>query len=82
MKLLFDEGLSPKLVDILNDLFPGSERALPNGLVIADAGIRIPARLIFSFTRWLNFPQFYFQAFLLAFRLLWWPFPALPVRVS
>jgi predicted nuclease of predicted toxin-antitoxin system len=40
MKLLFDEGLSPKLVDILNDLFPGSESALPNGLAgQGDAGI-------------------------------------------
>lgn len=32
MKLLFDEGLSPKLVDMLQDLFPGSESALRNGL--------------------------------------------------
>ena len=32
MKLLFDGGLSPELVEILHDLFPGSESALRNGL--------------------------------------------------
>lgn len=32
MRLLFDESLSPKLVDLLDDLFPGSESALRNGL--------------------------------------------------
>jgi predicted nuclease of predicted toxin-antitoxin system len=32
MKLLFDESLSPKLVDLLRDLFPSSESALQNGL--------------------------------------------------
>jgi predicted nuclease of predicted toxin-antitoxin system len=32
MKLLFDEGLSPKLVELLGDLFPESESALRNGL--------------------------------------------------
>lgn len=32
MKLLFDEGLSPRLVGTLADLFPGSETALRNGL--------------------------------------------------
>ena len=32
MKLLFDEGLSPKLVDALADLFPDSQTALRNGL--------------------------------------------------
>ncbi len=32
MKLLFDESLSPKLVDLLEDLFPESESALRNGL--------------------------------------------------
>jgi predicted nuclease of predicted toxin-antitoxin system len=32
MKLLFDESLSPKLVNLLNDLFPESESALRNGL--------------------------------------------------
>src|SRR5258707_8043977 len=32
MKLLFDEGLAPKLVEILGDLFPESESALRNGL--------------------------------------------------
>lgn len=32
MKLLFDESLSPKLVSLLADLFPGSESALLNGL--------------------------------------------------
>jgi len=32
MKLLFDESLSPKLVPLLRDLFPGSESALRNGL--------------------------------------------------
>jgi predicted nuclease of predicted toxin-antitoxin system len=32
MKLLFDESLSPKLVELLHDLFPDSESALRNGL--------------------------------------------------
>src|SRR5450432_4185019 len=32
MKLLFDESLSPKLVDLLRDLFPESESALRNRL--------------------------------------------------
>jgi predicted nuclease of predicted toxin-antitoxin system len=32
MKLLFDEGLSPKLVELLRDLFPDSQSALRNGL--------------------------------------------------
>ena len=32
MKLLFDESLSPRLVALLRDLFPGSESALRNGL--------------------------------------------------
>ncbi len=32
MKLLFDESLSPKLADLLGDLFPESESALKNGL--------------------------------------------------
>jgi predicted nuclease of predicted toxin-antitoxin system len=32
MKLLFDESLSPKLIELLKDLFPGSESALCNGL--------------------------------------------------
>jgi predicted nuclease of predicted toxin-antitoxin system len=32
MKLLFDESLSPKLVQLLQDLFPESESALQNGL--------------------------------------------------
>jgi predicted nuclease of predicted toxin-antitoxin system len=32
VKLLFDENLSPKLVDQLADLFPESESALRNGL--------------------------------------------------
>jgi predicted nuclease of predicted toxin-antitoxin system len=32
MKLLFDEGLSPRLVPLLRDLFPESESALQNGL--------------------------------------------------
>ena len=40
MKLLFDESLSPKLVEILRDLFPESESALRNGLAGAgDLGI-------------------------------------------
>ena len=38
MRLLFDESLSPKLVELLRDLFPGSESALRNGL--AGAGDR------------------------------------------
>jgi len=33
MKLLFDESLSPKLVLLLQDLFPESESGLRNGLV-------------------------------------------------
>jgi predicted nuclease of predicted toxin-antitoxin system len=32
MKLLFDESLSPRLVELLRDLFPQSESALRNGL--------------------------------------------------
>jgi predicted nuclease of predicted toxin-antitoxin system len=32
VKLLFDESLSPRLVDLLSDLFPDSESALQNGL--------------------------------------------------
>jgi predicted nuclease of predicted toxin-antitoxin system len=32
MKLLFDESVSPRLVLLLADLFPGSESALRNGL--------------------------------------------------
>ena len=32
MKLLFDESLSPRLVQLLRDLFPESESALQNGL--------------------------------------------------
>jgi predicted nuclease of predicted toxin-antitoxin system len=35
MKLLFDESLSPKLVQLLRDLFPESESALENGLARA-----------------------------------------------
>ncbi len=38
MKLLFDESLSPRLVALLQDLFPESESALRNGL--AGAGDR------------------------------------------
>ena len=38
MKLLFDESLSPRLVTLLQDLFPDSESALRNGL--AGAGDR------------------------------------------
>jgi predicted nuclease of predicted toxin-antitoxin system len=32
MRLLFDESLSPRLVELLRDLFPQSESALRNGL--------------------------------------------------
>jgi len=32
VKLLFDESLSPRLVQLLQDLFPESESALRNGL--------------------------------------------------
>ncbi len=32
MKLLFDESLSPRLVELKRDLFPDSESALQNGL--------------------------------------------------
>ena len=32
MKLLFDESLSPRLVEMLGDLFPESQSALRNGL--------------------------------------------------
>ena len=42
MKLLFDEGLSPRLVGTLADLFPGSESALRNGLV-GQGDFRIPS---------------------------------------
>jgi predicted nuclease of predicted toxin-antitoxin system len=35
MKLLFDESLSPRLIDLLKDLFPESESALKNGLARA-----------------------------------------------
>jgi predicted nuclease of predicted toxin-antitoxin system len=35
MKLLFDESLSPRLVELLEDLFPQSESALRNGLARA-----------------------------------------------
>jgi hypothetical protein len=35
MKLLFDESLSPKWVELLSDLFPESESALRNGLARA-----------------------------------------------
>lgn len=35
MKLLFDESLSPKLVQLLRDLFPDSQSALHNGLARA-----------------------------------------------
>jgi predicted nuclease of predicted toxin-antitoxin system len=35
MKLLFDEGLSPRLVLLLRDLFPESESALLHGLARA-----------------------------------------------
>jgi predicted nuclease of predicted toxin-antitoxin system len=35
MKLLFDESLSPRLVELLADLFPGSESALRNGFARA-----------------------------------------------
>jgi predicted nuclease of predicted toxin-antitoxin system len=34
MKLLFDESLSPRLVEFLHDLFPDSESALQNGLAL------------------------------------------------
>jgi predicted nuclease of predicted toxin-antitoxin system len=33
MRLLFDESLSPRLLDLLQDLFEGSEAALHNGLM-------------------------------------------------
>ena len=35
MKLLFDESISPRLVLLLGDLFPGSESALQNGVACA-----------------------------------------------
>ena len=35
MTLLFDESLSPRLVELLSDLFPESESALRNGLARA-----------------------------------------------
>jgi uncharacterized protein (DUF433 family) len=46
VKLLLDEGLSPKLLDMLGELFPGSESALRNGLarqgdLKAEAGVDI-----------------------------------------
>jgi hypothetical protein len=50
MKLLFDESLSPRLVQLLRDLFPDSESALQNGLAApASAGFwNTPARLLRS----------------------------------
>jgi predicted nuclease of predicted toxin-antitoxin system len=36
MKLLFDQNVSPKLVALLADLFPGSAHADPLGLATAD----------------------------------------------
>lgn len=36
MKLLFDQNLSPKLVDLLADLFPGSTHVLHEKLDCAD----------------------------------------------
>lgn len=33
MRLLFDESLSPRLIELVGDLFPESESALQNGLV-------------------------------------------------
>jgi predicted nuclease of predicted toxin-antitoxin system len=36
MRLLFDESLSPRLIELLGDLFPEPESTLRNGL--ADAG--------------------------------------------
>jgi predicted nuclease of predicted toxin-antitoxin system len=40
MKLLFDESLSPRLVQLLSDLFPQSESALRDGLAgVGDRGI-------------------------------------------
>jgi predicted nuclease of predicted toxin-antitoxin system len=39
MKLLFDESLSPRLVQLFEDLFPESESALRNGL--CGAGDRV-----------------------------------------
>lgn len=36
MKLLFDQNLSPKLVGLLADLFPGSTHVLTEGLDSAD----------------------------------------------
>ncbi len=44
MKLLFDESLSPRLVQLLGDLFPESESALRNGLA------RIGDRRILEYT--------------------------------
>ena len=35
MKLLFDESLSPKLVELLRDFFPESESPLRNGLALS-----------------------------------------------
>ena len=36
MKLLFDQNLSPKLIGLLADLFPGSTHVLTEGLDSAD----------------------------------------------
>src|SRR5262245_9283121 len=38
MKLLFDQNLSPKLIDRLADLFPGSSHVQSAGLACADDG--------------------------------------------
>jgi Domain of unknown function (DUF5615) len=50
MKLLFDESLSPKLVELLRDLFPESESALRNGLA-GSGDLRILEYACRGFTR-------------------------------
>lgn len=44
MTLLFDESLSPRLVELLRDLFPESESALRNGLA-GDSGVCLRRRV-------------------------------------
>jgi hypothetical protein len=45
MKLLFDESLSPRLVELLRDLFPASESAFRNGLAKGDSRKIDPQRV-------------------------------------
>jgi len=45
VKLLFDENLSPRLVPLIQDLFPGSTHVRPEGL------LQTPDRVVWEFAR-------------------------------